>query len=851
MINNNKTIIQFPVQQKSDSQKTLSWGKQCIDSADMLTVINNEKVRTSHYNKRINYNLYDDILEEADVHKICNPFGITDYSSPAKMQNYPLTNTKIQRLLGEELKRKFEWKITVGNADAISLKEQHKKQQVLDLLANSLYQQDQDDNKIKAIIDEIQRINTTYQEDREKLSTQLLQYFWKTLNLKTMFNDGFKDALLAAEEIYCTDIVGEDPILRKVNPLYFYTIRSGNSPFIEDADIIEEETYMSPGQIVDTYYDYLKPNDIERLEKGLFSSVQSDGSILNYNMERIRLLADRLAPSMGSFMSNADRQGKGIGSTFDEYGNVRVIHIRWKSRRKVYERTYIDSFGDEQKDIVDEFYKPDRNAGEKLKEMWINEWWEGTRIGKDIYVRIRPRPVQFRTMGNISKCSSGYIGTVYNTNDGKGKSLMDRMKPYQYLYNVFMYRLELAFAKFKGPIYELDLSKIPDEWSMDQWMYYAETLGWAPVDPFNEGKKGAATGKLAGSYNTTGKVMDADMGNYIQHTINMLNFIKSQVDLISGISPQREGDVSTSENVGNVERAITQSSYITETYFSVHEDTKLRAMRALLETAKVAWRGKTKKLQYILDNMSMVMMTVDGDYLNDADYDVHLTTSSQSVELENLLKELAHAGLQNDKVTFSQIIDIFTTESLSTMARKIKAVEEENARQQAEQFERQQKAEEEKNQIAREQIQQANEFKAQELQLKKYEIDTKAMVAIRTAEINAYMKQQELDLDGDGIPDPVEIAGLALEQQALHSDNFNQELDRISKIDEDNRKASIQREKFKFDREKEELKLKQIQEQNKNQERMQDKDIKLKEKELAMKLQMEKIKAKSKNKPKK
>ena len=31
---------------------------------------------------------------------------------------------------------------------------------------------------------------------------------------------------------------------------------------------------------------------------------------------------------------------------------------------------------------------------------------------------------------------------------------------------------------------------------MDMWLYY-DMMGWAVIDPMNEGKKGAATGKLA------------------------------------------------------------------------------------------------------------------------------------------------------------------------------------------------------------------------------------------------------------------------------------------------------------------------------------------------------------------
>ena len=108
---------------------------------------------------------------------------------------------------------------------------------------------------------------------------------------------------------------------------------------------------------------------------------------------------------------------------------------------------------------------------------------------------------------------------------------MDIMRPYQYLYDEFMDRIKSAFAKFKGPMIELDFAKMPDNWTPEKWMHYAENMGYLIVDSFKEGKKGAATGKIVGGLgNTTGgKVLNPDLGNYIQHHIMMLEYIEKQI----------------------------------------------------------------------------------------------------------------------------------------------------------------------------------------------------------------------------------------------------------------------------------------------------------------------------------
>jgi hypothetical protein len=846
---NLSNLNKFPSQKRATSQKGEDFLKSCIDAADDLVNYQDEKVRESVRNKQTNYNLFDDILDENDVRKVCNPFKLGSFESPAKMQNYPLANPKIQLLLGEELKRKFEWRVTVGNDDAISRKEKAKKDAILQTLiqnvSESLKQEGQDDKQIEAAIAELIDINTNYQDDREILATRILSYLWKTLDLKTKFNEGFKDALLVGEEIYCIDIVAGEPTLRRVNPLNLYTIGSGDSPYIEDSDIIIEDCYMSAGQIIDTYYEYLKPNDINRLETGLLNEGGSNsGGLLNYGREPNMSLGENLGGEIDILQIGQNR----VGEFYDAYGNIRVVRVVWKSRRKLFELHYFDEFGDEQIDIVDENYKANKDLGEWVKALWVNEWWEGTKIGKDIYVKMQPRPVQLRSMGNLSQCYSGYVGTVYNTNTNKSKSLMDRMKPYQYLYNVFMYRSELAFAKYKGPIYELDISKVPEDWTMEQWLYYAEVMGWAPVDPFNEGKKGAATGKIAGSFNTTGKVLDGDMGGYIRYTMEMLRLIEEQMGKIAGVTPQREGAVSASELVGNVERSVTQSSHITEPLFFIHDNTKLRVLRTLLETAKAAWKGGNKKLQYVLDDLSIQMLTVDSELFNEADYDVHVTNSGNNMEIEQALKQLAHAGLQNDKINFKQLIDIYTSESISAIARKIESAENKKEKQRQEQFEQQQQVEQQKIQAMQEAEQLRMQLEQAKIELDRYKIDSDNMTKIRIAEINSYMRQKELDQNNNGVPDPIEIGNMALKEQELFSKERESLLKIQQKDKENNDKLNLEREKLKSQKEIEAMKLEQVKVQNKNQEYMQDKQIKLKEKELANKLAIEKQKARNSKK---
>jgi hypothetical protein len=292
---------------------------------------------------------------------------------------------------------------------------------------------------------------------------------------------------------------------------------------------------------------------------------------------------------------------------------------------------------------------------------------------------------------------------------------MDRMKPYQYLYNVFMYRTELAFAKSKGKISVMDTSRVPDGWDMDKWMYYAEILGWAIEDPFKEGNKGSATGKLAGQMNQNSKVLDLEMGSYIQQHVQMLGFIKQELGEIAGVTQQRQGQIDNRETLGGVERAVTQSSHITEKWFMMHDNTKLRVLETLLETAKYAWRNKkNEKLQYISDEMASIITEIDGEQFNAADYGIMISNSTQDAELIQAMKQLAQAGLQNDKINFSGLMDIYLSDSMSSMRRKIETYEEDTQKRLEQQQQQQMQVQQEAIQAEAQSKQADREQKMQE-----------------------------------------------------------------------------------------------------------------------------------------
>jgi hypothetical protein len=757
---------QFPAQKKPQSKKTKDWKKQCIDGAEALAIYRDEGLRKSYRTKRINYNLYADILDDDDVRQIIDPLGLDNDYSPAKMQNYPIINPKVDLLWGEESKRKFDWRLRTINDDAISGKEDQLNKELTALLVEEIQREATSDEDLQARLNEFEHYkNYTFQDKKEESGTWILKHLWEEQSLKMKFDKGFKDALISGEEIFQWDIIGDQPVCIKHNPLNVHTVRSGESNRIEDAEIIVIDSYYPPGKVIDEYNEYLTDAEIDKIEeRAMSSSGLGNSDYPDATLDR----RDMVDTSIDTAIFETGL--KEFSSPFDSNGNVRVLKVYWKSMRKMVQVKYYDKFGDEQYELYPEGYKVDKEAGEEATTLWINEWWEGHKIASGntsedgIYVKMQVRPVQFRRMENQSICFPGIVGTIYNTNDNVAVSFYDRMKPYQYMYNALMYNVELLLATNWGKIMKLDVSQVPDGWEVDKWLSYAKVLKVAPIDPFKEGQKGAALGKIAGNLTSSNSnpVIDMTMGNTIQLYISMMDHIKQEVGQIVGIPEARQGQISASATATNAQREIVQSSHTTEYYFAEHADVKKRVLIAGLETAKLAWANSgTKKLQFVMGDMATKLISIDTEDLQSIDFDLHISNSRDDMELLDSLKQLAHAGIQNDKINFSQLMDIYSSDSLSAIRRKIEKAEEDKSARDEKQVEQQER-------MQQQQLQMAAEEKEKDRQ-HDFDIENlKATNEITLKELDAQLKNIEggLDIDKDGIRDDVELVKTQLQNEA-------------------------------------------------------------------------------------
>lgn len=776
-------LINLPPQQLPFSKKNKKWRKAHLDWADSKTFFNYSLVRKSVIHKKINYDLLNGKLHMSDIELMLNPDSIKAGFVPDRIQHYPIMNSKLNVLRGEESRRVFDYRVIVTNPNAISEIENNKKEELLQNLQKLMTDTSKSEEEFNQ---ELEKLNDYYtyewQDMREIRGNAILNHYVKEYNIPLLFNNGFMDAVTVGEEIYQCDIVGGEPVIERLNPLKVRIFKSGYSNKIEDADIIIIEDYWSPGRVIDTYHDVLSKKDIEYIENipdhiGQASIDSMDNIDERFGYVNNHMVGEEISTD-GFYFDPFNLFSDSISNSllpYDLAGNIKVLRMYWKSRRRIKKvKSYDPETGEEVYNFFPETYIIDKDNGEEEQIFYINEAWEGTKIGTDIYVNMRPRVVQYNRLSNSSRCHFGIIGSIYNLNDSRPFSLVDMMKRYNYFYDVIHDRLNKIMARNWGKLLRLDLAKIPKKWDIEKWMYYAKVNGIAVEDSFKEGNIGAASGKLAGALNNSSSgVIDAEFGNSIQSQINLLEFIKMEMSEVVGITRQREGQISNRETVGGVERATLQSSHITEWLFVVHDDVKRRVLECFLETAKIAFKGRSKKFQYILSDNSMRIMDIDGDEFAEADYGLVVDNSQGAQELAQKLDMLAQAALQNQALSFSTIMRLYNSSSLAEKQRLVErdeqAIQARNAQAQQQQLQTQQQI-----------VQLENEQRLAEMQQKE-------QANIRDNETKIIVAQIQANSKEDGISEP-----------ETDDDRANLR-EKIREFDE---KMRLEKEKLSFEREK-------------------------------------------------
>ena len=785
----------FPRQKLPLSKKGKKWQEDCVNYIIGEGNVTSGGNSTSYYGElQTYYNLYNSIFDEKDFKSITNPFKVED-GFPATPHDFNIIRPKVDLLIGEETKRPLNFRVIRTSQEATSEMQEKEKQMILQYIEAAItarmspeeaqqFQEQLQSGEIMPPEQIAKYMDKEYKDIVENTAYHSLTYLREKLDLDNEFIKGWKDGLISGREIYYVGVLNAEPYAERVNPICFSYDKSPDLEFIEDGSWCCRKMRMPITEVYDRYYDKLEEKDLDKLEEMIGSTPG-------------RNLGDRSPVDMGIQLRIYDNPiFEGSGKSL-----VNVWHCCWKSFKKIFYVTTTDEAGQPQINIVDETYQPVGNEV-SIEPDWIIEVWEGYRAGSDLYFGIQPIEYQHISIDNPNSQKLPYCGAIYSNTNSKPRSLVSILKPLQYMYIVLWYRLELAIARDKGKVVNMDITQIPKSMNISpaKWMHYLSSVGVNFINPYEEGWNipGREGGKPAQFNQIT--ALDLTMSNVIAEYIQLMDKIEELAGTISGITAQREGAVSSSEMVGNVERSVVQSSHITEPLFWVHNQCKRRVLNMLLNTAKGAWEetGK-KKLQYIFDNGERAFLDITPKFYYE-DMDVFVSDTSKDIENIQKLQQLIQPAMQNG-ASLLEAAEILTNDNFNIIKQKLKDMQTRQEQMQQQQQEAEAQQQQQLQQMQNEAKQQELMLQEAQMDLQRYQIDQDNQTKIAVAQINAYRGTEELDQDQNGIPDPIEIGKQAIEQQKINQEAYNKRYEAKQKREIEEQKIQLEKDKMKHETE--------------------------------------------------
>lgn len=800
----------FPNQRISEKKKSKNdnqWDKDMVDSLilNYYGADNISKTVESEYAKmKSDYDLYNNIIDQKDFERECNAFGVEAGLLTDEIRPYNKTYNKIQVLLGEELKRPFDFRTVVVNQEGIRAKMAEKELNIEDFIAEAFatisqlveqhvkqginQEEELTEEESKAREEQLnQEIDKTlsnlisdklmsgynelnYVTSRERAASSILEYLERKLSLQELKNDNFKHALISGKEVSWVGVRNGVPVVKNINPLGFFHSKSPDTKYFEDGLYAGYSTVMSRGDIINSFYDILDPSDLDELEGGALGSRQIDRDMMT--KKNARFYSNRNSRSSdlysggGSVKSNIGQHG-GIDHGHD---TLDVHHVEWRSMKKVYFLEKINEYGDMVTEMLPEYFSIPTYAkretrttsngikrriftfdGMELEEAWIPEIREGYRIG-DVYASLGSKKYQARSIDNPTDIKLGYHGANYSNTNATNISMMRRMRPFQYLYLIIAHRLKTFVAQDRPPLQHFDVSMVDPKIGLEKTLYYMDQLN---VNFFNP----LMNAEQAGAYQrgTVTSSTDRSTMGHINNYVSLLEAIDNEIADVAGVTAQREGASSPYETAAAGQQAVISSNHVTEIYFQTHNRIWERNYNSLLQVAQMCWGEKGLVKQYVLDDLSIKSLDIPAEEISGEDIGIFISNNKKDNELFARLESLAEYALNSQQAKLSDIISIYKANSINSIEQSLKASEKlaEQSAQAAQEAE--QASVKEAIQAEKERAETQHKY---DMELKQLDIEGDLLVK----ELDVFKNQENLDVNENNVPDHLEIEKIKIKK---------------------------------------------------------------------------------------
>ena len=822
----------FPDQFRTEKQKQdETWIKNTMDYFANKAYAEYTKNRNTFVK---NYDLMKGILRREDFYEEEEVKSFTemlteDLELPAYVKHYSIVTTPINELVGEMSKRPDTYRVKAFDDDSQSEELQYKTELLQEFVVSQAKRrilekaamegvEIPDEELEQMTMEEVKDQLDSYTSVAEKWANHVLTCQKMDFNMKELSEEAFRDLCISAREYY---LIYEDNSklgfnVEEINPKNAWFLTVPDRKYTSDPSGRAKGAYaagtvqiMELSEIIESCPDITK-EEIDHLRSSLEDyglinvresnlgnpDITSGIDSIKYDTYDPLVLQERMLIE-SEMKENNDSlvDFLGLSSNVSAFGyKYVVVRAYWISKRKIGKLVYLDEMGNEQSMLVDEHYKNGTIPTQiSLEWGWVNEWYQGEKIGPDIY-HVKP----FRL---LSYCP--LIGTTYEVKNTEAKSLLDMMKPFQVIYNICMNQLFELLRKEIGNVASINIRRIPklkdgdDQDAIDMWEMEARERGVVFDDDSPENTKAPV------SNTSIAKNIDLTRTNEIQSRYNLAVQMKNECWELIGMSKQRLGSISASETATATNTAVQQSYSQTEPLFVAHEYVLGQLYQAIIDAALYVESSKEQStLSYITNEGESAFIQVNGTDLRFRDLKVFPTNRPEDTQMFNELRQLAQAVIQNGG-TLYDVIELYSTKSMRQMKKTFKDLRDRIWKQQEDAQKLEQQKLEQAQQIAQAQIEEAARQKQEEMANDNYqkELDRINKKEIAIIQATGFGNVESEDVNQNMVPDVMEVSKLAAEESRAAKDYQLKMADIQSKSSQALQKMELEKEKLKVERE--------------------------------------------------
>jgi len=821
----------FPDQFKTEKEKQdESWIKNTMDyfsNKAYAEYIKNRDTFVPNYDLMKGILRMEDFYQEPEVRSFTDVLT-SDLELPAYVKMYSIITTPVNELVGEISKRPDTFRVKAfdddSKAEELQFKTDTLQQYVISQVKQQLVQkaamegEEIDDEQLEQMtMEQVKDELDSYTSVAEKWANHILTCQKAEFNLKEKSEDAFRDMLISARQFYH---IYEDNSklgfnIEVANPKNTWFLTTPDRKWISDPTGRAQGAYaagtvqvMELSEIIESIPDLTK-EEIDHLRSSLQDyglinvresnlgnpdAVPGQDSVMYDTFDPLVLQTRMIIESEMKENNDGLKDFLGLTNNVSSFGyKYVVVRTYWISKRKIGKLIFIDEMGNEQSMLVSDDYKSGTIPTQQSLEWgWINEWYQGTKIGPDIY-HIKPFKL-------LNYCP--IIGTTYEVKNTEAKSLVDLMKPFQVLYNVCMNQLYKLLEKEVGKVQLMSLRHIPipkdgdAQDALDIWEMEARNRGVVFIDDSPENMKSPS------SFNQF-TALDLTRTQEIQSRYQLAQQLKAECWELVGMSQQRMGSISASESATGTNTAMQQSYSQTEPLFVAHEYVMGQLYQAIIDAALYVESSKPQStLSYITSEGQSAFVQVNGSDLKFRDLKVFLTNRPEDTQMFNELRQLSQAIIQNGG-TLYDVIELYSTKSQRELKKVFKDLRDRQIAQQEQAQQLEQQKLQQQQQQAQAQLQQQAQL-AQEQQAHddyQKELDRLSKKEIAIIQATGFGKVESEDVNNNTIPDVLEVSRLANDQDKATKDYGLKMADIQSKSKQASDKMSIEKEKLQVARE--------------------------------------------------